>query len=235
MNDLYIAIGLAVALSLLICTIEIKSQSKKATFRNCSTGSFWMYLLILAIGNTATTLLVAATSAEYFASVPIPQASVVAKTEPSTQPAATQVVGAEPSDATRARAARLLARLPWFWYAFLGVFGFEVLLQNINITFLNRGLLSISDWISKARESAVADALESQIASGNLEAQILADRLRHLPPAELNAYVTNLLGSQRLNELNTSAQQNGADVGLIMALALAYEAADRAKSIKPNV
>jgi hypothetical protein len=121
--------------------------------------------------------------------------------------------------------------MPWFWYAFLGVFGFEVLLQNINVTFLNRGLLSISDWISKARDSTVAAALSAEANSGSKRAQLLANRLQNLDDADLNAQVLNLLGQSRLDELTRTANDMSANPKLTKALALAYEKYDKAKDI----
>jgi hypothetical protein len=59
----------------------------------------------------------------------------------------------------------------------------------------------------------------------------LANKLKLLPAQELNAQVINCLGANRLQELENTAQINGADPSLVKALALAYEAPDKAKAI----
>lgn len=51
----------------------------------------------------------------------------------------------------------------WFWYSFIGVFCFEAIIQNINITYFGKGVLTISDWIAKAKDRAVAKVIEKNI------------------------------------------------------------------------
>lgn len=70
---------------------------------------------------------------------------------------------------------------PWFWYVFIGVFGFEAILKRVNLTFSGIGVLSINDWITKARDSAVADAIEAGVQRDETDALRLAERL----PADL--------------------------------------------------
>ncbi len=126
------------------------------------------------------------------------------------------------------------AKLPgpaWFWHAFVGVFGFESLLQNINVTLFDRGVLSIQDWISKARDSAVASAIQSHTTAGFQRAQALANQLKDIPTDELNSYILQYLGADALNELESNAQQMGAHPGLVKALALAHEHPDQAEAI----
>jgi hypothetical protein len=119
----------------------------------------------------------------------------------------------------------------WFWYAFIGVFAFEALLQNINLTFVGKGVLSINDWISKARDNAVASAIDSQTNAGLKRAQQTANKLKLLSEQELNTHVLTALSADRLKELQNSAQTQNADVRLLLALSLAYNAPEAAAAI----
>ena len=119
----------------------------------------------------------------------------------------------------------------WFWYGFVGVFGFEALLQNINVTMFGKGVLSINLWISKARDNAVAAAIRSNTVRKTPRAHWLANRLTAIPMQQLNAYVVQGLSDERLAELDRTAQQTGADPALIKALALAHEVPDEAEAV----
>ncbi len=119
----------------------------------------------------------------------------------------------------------------WFWYAFLGVFAFEGVLQNTNVTVFGKGVLSIEDWISKARDNAEVAANRSQTTADHRRSQALAKQLVALPEAKLNAYVLQHLGADVLQELNAMVAQTGADPCLTKALALAYETPDQAEAI----
>jgi hypothetical protein len=228
--DLLIAIALAAGFSLLIGAIELVYRSK-AKFIACLNGSSCLYVLVLLIGNIATTLFAAATLGGIVPETPANAGASEAKDESGKLKEGSGLT--TPSDPAGQRAAvrSLLERFPWFWYAFLGVFGFEVLLQNMNLTFFGKGMLSINDWISKARDNAVALAVENQAQAVNRESQSLAARLRQKPPADLNAQVVNCLGAARLTELVNTAKATGADESLVKALALANEAPDKARAI----
>jgi hypothetical protein len=175
-------------------------------------------MLVVVIGNTGTTLLVAASFPD---DMPVP-ASGAAATDSRPTPHA--------GDATLI--SRVARKAPWFWYAFLGVFGFEVLLRNINVSFLNKGLLSISDWIAKARDSAVAAAVKAEADSTTRNAQALAERLCGLETGKLDAQVVTLLGAARVSELTAVSKKTGADLKFLKALALASEKYDLASAIK---
>jgi hypothetical protein len=217
--DIAIGIGVAVFFSTLISFIEVMNRSK-SDLRACLTGAFFMYWLILGTGNTATTLLAVSPVESWFSgSIGDMSSDATSTPTPSLTPTPNSSEPPEPSGAI------------WFWYAFIGVFGFEILLKNINLTFANIGVLSINDWISKALDNAAASAIESQTNSDTKQAQILANKLKLLPAQELNAQVINCLGANRLQELENTAQINGADPSLVKALALAYEAPDKAKAI----
>jgi hypothetical protein len=44
----------------------------------------------------------------------------------------------------------------FFFAAFFGVFAFETILKHTNVTVLDKGVLTIQDWIKKARTAAAA-------------------------------------------------------------------------------
>lgn len=189
MDDRTIALSLAVVMSVLIGGVEVRSQSR-AEVKDQFSLNFAIYLLLLSIGNIATTLL------------------AEAATEGQSLPGAL-----------------------WFWHAFIGVFAFEALIQNLNLTLFDRGVLSISDWITKARDNAVAKAVENNATRGRDEAQAIAEKLRGLPEAELRTYAGQHLGADRTTELADKAVANGADLNLAIALALAHESSEEAKAI----
>ncbi len=50
-------------------------------------------------------------------------------------------------------------------------------------------VLTINDWIVKARDNAVAAAIKAQADAEHERAQLLAQRLRAIPEDELNAHI----------------------------------------------
>lgn len=193
MNDLAIAVTVAAALSLLIGTIEILFQSK-ANLRASLSGSFALYLLILVVGNTGTTLL-----------------------------ASSLLSGGD-----------LPPTLPgpgWFWFAFVGVFGFEAILKNVNVTLFGNGVLSINDWISKARNNATATAIAAYATASVEQEKRLAGELKTLPGGELNTHALHLLGAEALAALLQAAAEAQADERLYLALAIAEARPEEAKAI----
>ena len=109
----------------------------------------------------------------------------------------------------------------WFWYAFLGVFGFEAILKKVSLTFAGIGVLSINDWITKAKDSATADVIEAGVVFKEQRAQSLAMRLTQLSVTKLNAHVINILGAEQVAVLDSLATQCNADPQFLKALALA--------------
>jgi hypothetical protein len=110
----------------------------------------------------------------------------------------------------------------WLWSAFIGVFGFEVLIQNINVTLAGKGVLTISDWINKARDSAIADAVEAETDFDAEKIQVLAKRLAQLPLPTLNTHVAALLSDPNaVATLTQKAQAQGLNEALLKALTLA--------------
>lgn len=122
----------------------------------------------------------------------------------------------------------------WFWFAFLGVFGFEVILKNVNMTFYGNGFLTINDWITKARDIAVADVIEANVYQKEDNAQLLTQKLKLLPEQQLNAHIINILGTESLQSLEHEAAMGNADAQLVKALALAKYDYKAAKAIAPH-
>lgn len=139
--------------------------------------------------------------------------------------------------ATTIAAASLVSRslptlpFPWFWYAFIGVFGFEAVLQNLNVTLFDRGVLSVADWIDRSRAIAVAGAVDLEANDRFVRSVALAELLRSLPEATLRAHVLTHLGKQRLDALLESFPSSGVQPQFGLALALVNEAFEKSFAI----
>jgi hypothetical protein len=221
MGDIQAAVGLASIFGILIGFIEL-SYRTKAGFGSCVTSSTAVYIVILLIGNTATTLIAAGLAPKSFV---MPASSIAETAQAKSPPSEVFESGRFSADS------RENHNLAWFWYAFLSVFGFEVLLQNISLTFAGKGVLSINDWITKARDSAEAAAIKAETESTHNQALNLAQKLKNLPEDQLNAYVLNML-DKSVTELDEAARQANADARLYKALALAYGAPNKVAAIK---
>jgi hypothetical protein len=186
MDPLLAGVLISVAFSLLLALIEIP-HSSRASIGSSITGYFVLYVLVLILGNTGTTLLAS---------------------------------GVLPEDLPGPR---------YFWYAFVGVFGFQIVLKNVNLTVFDKGVLTVEDWITKARDRAVAAAVKCQAVRANREAADIAEKLCAHPA--LNTYVTHHLGNGAVAQLEKAAKENAADSGLIKALALASQKPDVAAAL----
>lgn len=118
-----------------------------------------------------------------------------------------------------------------FFGGFGGVFSFEGVLSNTNITIFNRGVLTIADWISHARDGAVAFAVAEEARRNNQKMIENANALAALADAELNAHVTNQLGNNAVVQLEQEAQTAKADHKLYKGLKLAAEKAEYVQSV----
>jgi len=113
--------------------------------------------------------------------------------------------------------------------AFIGVFGFQVVLKNMNVKIFDKGVLSIEDWIAKARDLATASAIRTHAVSDKRRAIKVAERLKANP--NLNAFVTQFLGAGVVTSLDAIAIQNQADPLLIKAFALAFQKPEEAGAL----
>ncbi len=202
------AAGLAAGFTLLISVIEVWHRSKASQLWLCVGTAFLMYLVVLLVGNVAST------------------AAAMSMVRPF-------VADAMPSDSETAAALTIPAQLLWFWSAFLGVFAFEAVFQRVNVTFADQGVLTIHDWINKARDSAVAKAIEQDVDARIRREQLLAVKLdkSDISDSDLNTYVQNYIGGTAVKDLEASAERDGANARLAKAIALAQGAYDRASKL----
>lgn len=120
----------------------------------------------------------------------------------------------------------------WFWYSVIGVFCFEAIIQNINITYSEKGVLTISDWISKAKDRAVAKVIEKNIEIDHDEIQLLSSKLLKLNESEINTHILDYLGKDRFEKLKKLIEENPEiDPLLIKSKALAQDAFDEISSV----
>lgn len=224
-GDLSIAIYLAIGLSLLIAFIEVKRRSD-ADLLACVSGFFCVYFLILAFGNSLTTLIASTSLTEFLPNEGLGDPDSAAPT--SSSEASESMPDPKPMD----ERTLTLAGPPWLWYAFVGVFGFEVILKNMNVTMFGKGVLTINDWIEKARDVTVAGSIKSQAAKNVAEVSKLANALRDkLNDKELIAHAVNSIGHVEVEQLKERTAKTGGDENLALALAIVRHDVNNAKGI----
>lgn len=123
---------------------------------------------------------------------------------------------------------------PIFWHVFFGVFGFQILLKQTNITVFDKGVLTIQDWIQKALDNAVAESLKKEVSQKNLATIETANKLRLLPEKDLNLYVEQFLGTGSVEQLGEGARKSSADSRHYKAFALAKQKPQNAAAIVKN-
>jgi hypothetical protein len=121
-SELQYAIYFSVGLTLLIALIRLFTE-RGVKVQYLFNLHVFLYLLILLVGNIATTLLAVKLTQDFFSHLSGPN---------------------------------------WFWISFLGVFGFEAIIKNINITIFKTGVLTINDWIERALDTAVNSVRQSE-------------------------------------------------------------------------
>jgi hypothetical protein len=117
------SIYFTIALTLLIALIRLLKEDD-AKLPYLFNVRVLLYVLILLVGNIATTLMAVKLTEKYLTDQSGPA---------------------------------------WFWVSFLGVFGFEAIVKNINITMFKTGVLTINDWIDKAMGSAVESIKQKEV------------------------------------------------------------------------
>jgi hypothetical protein len=117
-----------------------------------------------------------------------------------------------------------LAPYYFIFAAFFGVFAFETILKNTNITVLDKGVLTIQDWINKARTAAAAATIERDIVRTDIERGKLATKLALIPDTKLNTFAALKLppstSANIVEQLEAAARANNADLKLYKAYAL---------------
>jgi hypothetical protein len=129
---------------------------------------------------------------------------------------------------------------PWlapFYYALFGVFAFEAVLSNTNITIYQKAVLAFEDWMDKARQPAVEAARVNQLERESDRAMALANRLVKLPVAKLNTYVIEAFskeGPALIDAGKDYAAKYNADASLYVALVFARTYPQKAKAAAQN-
>jgi hypothetical protein len=134
--------------------------------------------------------------------------------------------------------ATMVVGVPWpqfalpFFYAFFGVFAFQGVMSNTNLTFFDKGVLTIQDWIGKARDYAVETAVVNQVKKDDRRTQALAGRLSaDITEAQLNTNIIKSLGKDILKQMDTDAAASSADGRFYKALVFASQKPSEAEAI----
>ena len=94
---------------------------------------------------------------------------------------------------------------------FFGVFGFETILKNTNITMFDKGVLTIQDWIGRALNAAAGAAIEKEEdMRKDAENQIFA-KLINNTEEQVNTLILNKLGAGVVEKLEAAARASGAN------------------------
>lgn len=179
MNDLYIALILSGILSVLLSFIQITADTKKHIYKAYFTITFFIYVIIMMIGNIITTLAGASIIDNY-----------VAQQDGMVQQEGSGLVLMGPI---------------WIWYSIFGVFGFEAIVKQINITLFDKGVLSINEWVTKAKKSASAATLEkfSEIEIQNTR-KLANELIAQIEITDLNTLATSLLGYEQFERITNA-------------------------------
>jgi hypothetical protein len=108
-----------------------------------------------------------------------------------------------------------------FLNGFFGVFAFQGIMSNTNITFLDKGVLTIEEWIAKARDYAIAAAIQKQARDEDETKNKIALELVALDEGTLDTYIDTKLGKPEFDSITASAQTHDANRKLYKALAFA--------------
>ncbi len=114
-----------------------------------------------------------------------------------------------------------LSNFSAFFGAFFGVFAFQMIMNNTNITFLGKGVLTIDDWISRARDSVIAAAVQRQTRSDDLSRNAVAGKLVAMDEGTLDAYIEIKLGKGEFDRIAAAAANHPNNAKFYKALAFA--------------
>lgn len=95
--------------------------------------------------------------------------------------------------------------------AFFGVFGFEIILKNTNITMFDKGVLTIQNWIEKALSAAAGAAIDNQEDYKENEVSQLVKKLKKFEEKEINARILYKMGDGTVAKLEAAAKASSAD------------------------
>jgi len=105
--------------------------------------------------------------------------------------------------------------------AFFGVFGFETVLKNTNITMFDKGVLTIQNWIEKALNAAAASAIDENEKLKEDARNLLVEKLKTLREDEINTRILQRMGPDAVKKLDAEALASSANSKLYKAFQLA--------------
>jgi hypothetical protein len=103
------------------------------------------------------------------------------------------------------------ASLYWLVTPFFGVFAFEAVFKNTNVTIGSQGVLTIKDWTDKALNIAAAAAIRRDQDIEQNERQKLASQLMPYDEAVINGLVLIKMGQSAVLQLDADANASQAD------------------------
>jgi len=119
-----------------------------------------------------------------------------------------------------------------FVAAFAGVFAFQGVLSNTNVSLFGKGVLTIDDWIDKARTASVGAAITKHARNERDAIMRMATALQALDDDQLNTHLLNSGGPTIvIGDIEARATSSGANVKLYKALILATEYPDHARAV----
>jgi hypothetical protein len=127
---------------------------------------------------------------------------------------------------------------PWspLLYAFLGVFSFQAILNNVNITYLDQGVLAIKDWTRKARTIAVEAALQEKVQARDELRRRMDENSPRLSEEKLSTLLAQCCGGNTIvNKIKADAKKSGGDAKYYLALELVDRAPDAARIMLDNL
>ena len=93
----------------------------------------------------------------------------------------------------------------WILYSLLGLFGFEVILKEIDVTYSEKNILSFNSWMTVTKKSATAAVIEKDITLKIELTERLSEQLSiECSASQINAHAINILGMEKLKEINDS-------------------------------
>jgi hypothetical protein len=117
-------------------------------------------------------------------------------------------------------------------YAAGGLGAFHAVFNNLNVTYLDHGIIAIQDWTRKAREIAVQKAYEGKAEAAAELRSKMEEALPNIQEEQLKTHLAQCCGgADFVNKIVTEARESGGDPKRYMALELADRAPKRARSI----
>ncbi len=94
---------------------------------------------------------------------------------------------------------------------FIGVFAFETILKNLNLTLADRGVLTIQNWIDKALDSAAAAVVVKKENAKHAKELALVHKMMTMSEADINGRILSKLGPGKVAAFDADAAASAAD------------------------